>query len=166
MAAAVRPATPSDIPDLARLRWEWRAGEGRPLELDEEAFTAQFGPWLLDHWGTHMPFVAEADDAVVGIAWLSVVERVPGPDRMDRRSGLVQAVYVTPARRDDGTGGALVQALIDEAHRRALDYLAVHPSQRSFSLYRRAGFAEYAGTLELDIAATRTGPGWSEPAAR
>jgi GNAT superfamily N-acetyltransferase len=63
---------------------------------------------------------------------------------------------VAPARRGDGIGESLVNAAVDEARRGGLDYVSVHPSERSVPLYRRVGFRGNARTLEIDL---RTGRG-------
>jgi len=152
---AVRPATATDATDLARLRWEWRANEGRALEMDAAEFQTRFAAWVVDHRDSHRPFVATIDGRVAGIAWLALVDRVPGPDRWERRSAMVQAVYVTPAARGAGIGRALVGALVEAAHELGCDYLTVHPSQRSFPLYQRLGFRAWDGVLELDVHAHR-----------
>lgn len=101
-----------------------------------------------------MAFVADGAGSPtppVGMAWLAIVERVPGPARWRRLSGYVQSTYVSPRHRGRGLGSALIDAVIDEAVRRELDYLAVHPSERSFPLYRRLGFSGAGDVLELDL---------------
>jgi len=155
---SVRPGTADDAGELARLRWEWRAGQGRPLEMDEARFTEAFVPWVVAHLATHVPFVAADDDGLVGMGWIALFDRVPGPDQWTRRSATVQAVYVTPARRGAGIGAAVTQALLDHAAALGCDYVTVHPSQRSFPMYRRLGFATWEGVLELDLHATRMPP--------
>lgn len=153
-AIEVRPATVEDAAALAALRWEWRSGEGRHLELDRADFVGRFGVWMTEH-PAHHPFLAWSGSRPVGMAWLVVIERLPGPDRWTRRSGSVQSVYVTPAERGAGAGAALVRALVGRAAELGLDYLTVHPTPRATSLYRRLGFAVWEGVLELDINATR-----------
>ena len=116
-----------------------------------EAFTSAFEAWVREHRGTHVPFVAVAAGEVVGIAFLAVIVRVPGPARGSRQAGALQSVYVHPERRGAGIGRRLCEAVIDEASRRGLDYLIVHPSERSFPLYRRLGFVGSGSLLELDL---------------
>jgi GNAT superfamily N-acetyltransferase len=91
------------------------------------------------------------------MAWLARIDRVPGPGIWRRVAGTIQSVYVLPDRRGHGLGAALVNAALDTARDRGFDYVSVHPSEPSFSLYRRLGFAESGGVLELDLrrAATR-----------
>jgi N-acetylglutamate synthase-like GNAT family acetyltransferase len=65
---------------------------------------------------------------------------------------MLQSVYVTPASRNAGVGTHLVQFVIDEAKGMSLDYLIVHPSERSFEFYRRLGFRGAEKALELRFA--------------
>jgi GNAT superfamily N-acetyltransferase len=85
------------------------------------------------------------------MAWLAIVERFPGPGVWARLAGNVQSLYVVPEHRGQGIGTELVNAVIHEARVRRLDYLVVHPSERSFPLYQRAGFRAHGGVLELDL---------------
>lgn len=145
-------AGPGDEPTLAALRWEWRAEEGGERGLSRPAFDAQFGEWIGDHRDSHLAWLAGdgAGDAL-GMAWLAIVDRVPGPGVWRRRAGNVQSVYVRPSQRDRGVGARLLDEVISCARELRLDYLTVHPSERSFTLYRRAGFREWKGVLELDL---------------
>jgi GNAT superfamily N-acetyltransferase len=148
----VRPADLADeaeLAALARLRWEWRVGAGEEPEVDEPAFAAVFAAWLRDHVGSHRAHVAVVHGEIVGMAWLAVVERVPGPSSWPRLSGYVQSTYVTPAHRNAGIGAQIIQAVIADAQANGLDYLAVHPSEPSMDFYARLGFAPYARSLEL-----------------
>jgi len=154
----VRAGTAADGSELARLRWEWRSNLGRALELSEGDFTERFRYWVEAHPDTHLSFVAENDGSIVGMAWLAVLERVPGPDQWTRLSGILQSVFVAPDHRNGGIGAALVEAVIERARTIGVDYLTVHPSDLSFPLYRRLGFREWDGVLELDIGRPRMPP--------
>lgn len=145
----VRAATTADGPDQARLRWDWRLAEGEQPPSTIEAFTTDFVAWLDGHRASHPGFVADVGGRVVGIAFLAVVERVPGPGVWARRSGYVQSVYVDPTHRGAGLGRALTDAVIAEARARGLQYLSVHPSERSIPMYQRAGFTQDGRTLQL-----------------
>jgi len=90
---------------------------------------------------THVPFVAEVDGTVVGMAWLMLADRVPAPTRRHRRTGDVQAVYVAPEHRDSGVGAVLVGALLAEARELGLEHVTVHSSERAVQFYKRQGFA-------------------------
>jgi GNAT superfamily N-acetyltransferase len=141
---------------LAALRWGWRVDEKGERGGSQQRFTADFVDWMTHH-PSHIPFIAEMDDGdahrngphPVGMAWLAILERIPGPERWRRLSGSLQSVYVLPSHRDRGIGARLVDAALADARDRGLEYLIVHPSEPAFSLYRRAGFAETPKLLEL-----------------
>ena len=145
----VRRATAADAPALARMRWDWRVDHGEVPDVDAATYERDLAAWCAAHQDSHLGFVVELDGTVVGMAWLAIVERVPGPGSWLRLSGYLQSVYVEPEHRNVGVGAVLVGALIDEARARGLDYLAVHPSEASMDLYGRLGFAPYGRALEL-----------------
>jgi GNAT superfamily N-acetyltransferase len=147
----VRTGGPADAGALADLRFAWRAGERGEQGLDESRFAEALTTWMDEHRSTHLPSLAVRDGrpVPVGMAWLAIVDRVPGPGRFLRRSGNVQSLYVVPAERGNGVGTALMEALLAESRRLGLDYLTAHPSQRALPLYRRLGFAETDQILEL-----------------
>jgi GNAT superfamily N-acetyltransferase len=90
-----------------------------------------YADWVAAHAGTHLPFVAEADGAVVGCAWLHVGERVPARGSLDRRYGDVQSVQVRPEYRNRGIGSALIGAILAEARPRGLVHVTVHSGRLS-----------------------------------
>jgi GNAT superfamily N-acetyltransferase len=149
MPVIVRPADVRDAGELAALRWRWRVEERGETGLEHLEFERQFAAWMADHPDTHRAWLAESADSAVGMAWLAVIERVPGPQRWRRLSGFLQSVYVAPESRGAGVGRRLIDAAVEAARSMGLDYLSVHPSEKSFPLYRRAGFAGYPGVLEL-----------------
>ena len=156
-AAAVRRASVDsdhDVRALAELRFVWRHDEeGEQGELD--SFGPAFTEWCAARAGTHVAFLGEVDGRVVGMAWLGILTRIPGPERFRRLSGIVQSVYVRPEARGHGLGGALVDAVVAYARQRGLDYLAVHPSELSYPVYERAGFAPTRSVLELGLTEPR-----------
>ena len=149
MELSVRCANLSDAAALALLRWRWRSKERGEAGLSADEFVDAFADWMSEHSASHLAWIAEAEEAPVGMAWLAVIHRIPGPGQWLRLSGNLQSVYVVPERRGSGAGERLVRAVVDRARGLGLEYISVHPSERSFSLYRRLGFEESSGVLEL-----------------
>lgn len=137
--ASARRGSPSDAHELARLRWIWRAVERNEVG-DPDRFRVEFATWISEHEGTHVPYLVDVGGSAVGMAWLGIIERIPGPEIWKRLSGHIQSVYVTAEHRDRGLGSLLIGELIEGARREGVDYLFVHPSPRSFPFYRRLGF--------------------------
>src|SRR5205814_6410257 len=140
MPVNVRKATTADAVALARLRWRWGVSERGQPSTDQAAFLELFSAWVSEHRSTHIAFLAEVDDQVVGMAWLLVADRVPSAAHRRRRFGDVQSVYVIPDLRDGGIGGQLLDAVLAEARSRGLDHVTVHSSARAVPLYQRLGF--------------------------
>ncbi len=149
MTSRVRRAELADAEELARLRWQWRVEERGETGLAWEDFRTRFAQWWLARADRHLAFLAEVDGVAAGTMWLAIIDRVPGPGRWERRAGLVQNAYVVPELRDKGVGTALLTALLAEAAQLGLDYLGVHPSERSYGFYRRGGFTDSSKVLEL-----------------
>jgi GNAT superfamily N-acetyltransferase len=131
------------------LRYVWRVEERGERGLGAAQFETQLGEWLHRHRDTHLGYLAMEEEVAVGCAWLCVIDRIPGPGTFIRRSGALQSVYVTPTRRNAGVGSSLVRFVVSEARAMTLDYLGVHPSERSFTFYRRLGFDGADRALEL-----------------
>lgn len=96
-----------------------------------------------------VPFLASRGVMPIGMTWLALVERVPGPGRFVQRSAYIQSTYVVADERSAGVGTQLVSPAPDHATQLRLDCVAVHPSDRAFSLYRRLGFEDSGRVLEL-----------------
>jgi GNAT superfamily N-acetyltransferase len=151
--ALARRAGPSDVDALVGLRWTWRAVE-RGEEGDLDRFRADFAVWVRERRSSHVPFLVEVDGDAVGMAWLAILERVPGPEKWTRLSGFLQSVYVVSEHRNGGLGSLLIEALIEGARREGLEYLSVHPSPRSFPFYRRLGFTGEGSLLFLGLSSS------------
>lgn len=147
----VRRATPVDAAAVAELRWLWRTGERGETGPQRDDFIESFTTWVVEHLDSHIPLVAICGHRHVGMAFLAIVERVPGIREWTRLSGHIQSAFVLPEYRGGGIGLQLVEGIIAEARQLHLEYLAVHPSTRSIPLYRRIGFADGGGVLELRL---------------
>lgn len=158
----------SDVAGLAMLRYTWRVGErGEPGDPGDPAeFAAAFGTWWDENARTHLAWLAERGGEPVGMAWLALVHRVPGPERFRRVSGIVQSVYVLPNERGAGAAARLVEAVVALARAERLGYLTVHPSDLSYPLYERAGFTASGGVLELGLSEARRAAGYAAPSGQ
>ena len=153
-AATIRRAAIADTGALARLRWIWRTGERGEVGLSQVEFETVLELWWGPREQTHVAYIAERDGDAVGMAWLAVFDRIPQPRDVERVAGNVQSVFVLEAFRNQGIGGALVEAVIAHARARGVGYLMVHPSQRAYPLYARLGFTATRQLLHMDLAET------------
>ncbi|MFC4591904.1 GNAT family N-acetyltransferase [Sphaerisporangium corydalis] len=152
----IRRAEISDVRALAELRWRFKTeDEDAGIPQDEAEFVAGCQEWLRARIaGPWRAWLAEGDGRPCGHVFLCLVEKVPSPYPGPDMLGYVTNFYVTPERRDQGIGGALMTALNRYAHDHDLDTLIVWPSHRSAPLYRRHGYDSPTELLELPIAPT------------
>jgi GNAT superfamily N-acetyltransferase len=135
---------------LARLRYEFRGGMARPGETEAQ-FVERCAAWIarrLGDNGTWRCWVATGDDAILGTAWLQLVEKLPNPAGEPEWHGYVTSLYVRPEHRGGGLGSALLDACIRHAQARAVDALILWPTPASRRLYLRHGFAVREDLLE------------------
>ena len=147
----IRPAEPAELGAVAELRWQWiLEGGGQPVTAREE-FVRHFVDWAAEHSGSHRCMVVVRDGAVIGMAWLAVVQRVPTPSALHRASGDLQCVYVISGERDSGVGGRLVEAVLGRARELGLERVTVHSSPRAIPAYARRGFATSPRLLHTHV---------------
>jgi|GEM_PF-575118 len=144
----VRHATSDDLIAVADLRYAWQVDEWNRPGMDREAFRSHFAAWISSHTEANQCFVAEVTQSVVAFGFLCTVDGPPSPAEPARTSGILQSIFVTPAHRSSGVGGALVSAMIAEAEAQHFRYLTLHPSAASVTFYERLGFAAGANVLE------------------
>jgi GNAT superfamily N-acetyltransferase len=141
--ATIREATPEDIPELARPRWDIKVelGDVNPV-MEFEPFARRFTAFAAEALAdpSWRAFVAEAGGHLVGNLWIQLVPKVPAPSVESEAFGYITNVYVEPALRDGGLGGALLEAATEWALQRPVEFVVTWPSDRSRPFYDRAGF--------------------------
>ncbi|MEU6553527.1 GNAT family N-acetyltransferase [Streptomyces sp. NPDC046915] len=136
----IRPAEPGELTAVAGLRWQWLSENGGEPSTGREEFVRHFARWARENAASHRCVVLLRGEAVIGMAWLAVLPRVPAPHALERASGDLQCVYVVPGERDDGLGGRLIDAVLDRARELGLERVTVHSSPRAIPAYARHGF--------------------------
>ncbi len=153
----LRPATPGDADELARLRWAFRVEHGTRVSRTFDAFLEEFRAFAEGALADGAPWrawVAEGEGRLVGCIWLQLVEKVPHPSRRrwERPIVYVTNVYVEPGLRDAGLGRRLLDAAMTFARDHPAAEAVVWPTPRSVSFYRRAGFGTESAPLGIDLA--------------
>ena len=141
----VREAAREDGPELARLRWEFRAEDQPGRSLPE--FILQFETWFQEALASRSWTVAVADSGsglLQGCMYLHSIHKVPVPGGVHRFWGYVTNAYVAPEHRGKGIGRKLLDHLVDAARARGFEFLIVWPSRQSVEFYQRAGFRSAA----------------------
>lgn len=148
----VRPARDEDLGAVAGLRWRWALENGGTPVTTRDEFVRRFAQWARENAPSHHCLVLVRDEAVIGMAWLAVVRRVPSPGALERASGDVQCVYVVPKERNSGLGGRIVDEVVALAHRLGLERVTVHSSDRAVPAYVRHGFAVSPRLMQVGTA--------------
>jgi GNAT superfamily N-acetyltransferase len=139
----IRRAGPADVPELARLRYEFRS-ELYPAVEEETPFLERFTNWMkprLAPGGAWRCWVAISGGRLVGTLWLGLIEKLPNPAGHLERHAYVSSVYVVPELRNSGIGSALLTTCLDECRAKDVDSVLLWPTSRSRALYERHGFA-------------------------
>jgi GNAT superfamily N-acetyltransferase len=148
-AIGIRAATPADAPELARLRYMFRSHHAPPSE-PEAAFVTRAERWFATRLALPLwrGWVACAAEAIVGHAFLQLIEKIPNPAVEAEQIGYITNVFVLPMYRGAGVGGQLLTALLAACPPERVDTLILWPTDRSRPLYLRAGFAPPITLLE------------------
>jgi GNAT superfamily N-acetyltransferase len=147
----IRGATPDDAPRLAELRWEFRSSKATPVET-RAAFVARCAEWMRDGLasGAWQAWVAVDDRALVGQVWAHRIPKVPNPAREREYNLYISNMFVAPAARG-GIGSRLLDAALEFARAQRVDRVILWPSDRSRTMYLRAGFAPRDHLFELAL---------------
>jgi GNAT superfamily N-acetyltransferase len=150
MTPAVREARVRDCLELARLRYEFRSDIAHPGEPEAE-FVERCAGWMarrLEAAGPWRCWVVHRGGAIVGTAWLQLVEKLPNPVAEPEWHGYVSSLYVRPEYRGAGLGSALLGACLHECDTQSVDAVILWPTPASRGLYLRHGFADRDDLLE------------------
>jgi GNAT superfamily N-acetyltransferase len=161
--ATIRPGERRDVPALARLRYEFRAGHDAPIESEAE-FLARCAEWMearLAPGGSWSCWLAEEAGRAVGTIWLQRIEKLPNPVAEAESHGYVSSLYVVPSSRGAGLGSRLLGVCLEACQAEGMDAVILWPTPRSRSLYRRHGFA-----VREDLLVLRLGPSPGDAAPR
>lgn len=139
---SIRHATDNELGVLAALRWQWAVEEnGRTPATPREEFIEGFVNWSREHAASHHWIIAVRGHAIIGMACLATVSRVPHPQvPSGRASGDLQSVYVVPSERNTGLGSQILAAVSCRSSQLGLERVTVHSSPGAVSAYERAGF--------------------------
>jgi GNAT superfamily N-acetyltransferase len=147
----IRHAEPADGPELARLRWQLKNEEAQ-AGLGYARFKKAFLTWWAEAatagW---LVVVAERDGQLVGNAWLFTVPKVPAPHDPRATMAYLTNVYVDADLRDQGVGSRLLAAARSAAEKAGHEMVVTWPSERSVTLYQRAGYVLSRDARELAL---------------
>ncbi|WP_051943054.1 GNAT family N-acetyltransferase [Streptacidiphilus rugosus] len=136
----ISQANVDDVADLAQLLWLDTHKE-EPDQRSVDAFAVELAQWWAANRHSHLAFVARLlRPEIVGMAWVALVPRVPRPGASSRLSADIQSVFVTPEKRGQGIGSALVGAAAEHATCLGAARVTVHSGRTAVPVYERLGF--------------------------
>ena len=150
----IRRAGANDVPELARLRWEFTAELHPGLAVEaRQAFDRRFAQSVdaflaEDRWTI---WVAEASGRLVGTLWVERVDKVPRPYPRPEHWGYITNVYVVPSHRNAGVGGRILEAAVEAARTDGWEQLLLWQSEASGRFYARSGFRPDVDLLALHV---------------
>lgn len=146
----LRKASCSDIPMLCKARKKQLIDEGLSADANIDAeLTAYFEKTLAD--GTLIEWLVEEDGQVVATDGLALMPFPPTYTNPAGTRGYVTNMYTAPSYRGRGLATQLMGKLFDEAKALGIKKLLLHGSEMGRPVYRRQGFQDKEGWMELDL---------------
>src|SRR5262245_48258345 len=119
----IRLATPEDAGNLARLRYEFRAGQDPATEAESE-FLERCRDWMAARITTESQWrcwVVEGAGKLVGAIWLQLIEKIPNPGAEAEKHGYISNFYVEPSHRAGGLGSRLIDICVSFCEKESVD---------------------------------------------
>lgn len=139
-----RMAVPSDFPQLAQMRWDFRVelDPGRiPPEMREGFLQSmmEFLPeaYASGKWGI---WLAEEDGVVISHVYIQRIRKVPRPFREQLEWGYLTNMFTYPEYRGRGIGAELLRQAVDWGRSIGLEMIILWPAKGREEFYIRGGF--------------------------
>jgi GNAT superfamily N-acetyltransferase len=134
----IRRAEHADLAAIVRLRREWT--QEQDGDIADPGYEENLAAWFAREWSGRVMWLAEEGGRPVGMMNLAIYERMPRPGRALSRWGYLGNVFVLAAYRNRGIGSHLVSAALAYADENGFARVVLSPTERSITLYERAGF--------------------------
>lgn len=142
--ASIRPATPGDIPVLARHRREMFRAMGYVEESALAAMEAAFAGWVRSRLesGEYLGWLAvDGTGQPVAGAGLWLMDWPPHMVGQGSPRANILNVWVEPEWRRRGLARRLMETVLDACRARGIRAVVLHASQEGRPLYESLGFA-------------------------
>ena len=165
----IRIASPSDAPDLAKLRYGLRSRGKLAMSTDrsqeklqnlakesvsetpsnprydlesETEFLERCTDWMCKalQQSHWRCWVAEQNGSLIGALWLQVIEKIPNPSAESESYGYITNFFVNEEARRQGIGSAVLEETLKWCREHAFHTVILWPTEKSRSLYVRYGF--------------------------
>jgi GNAT superfamily N-acetyltransferase len=147
----IREASLNDVPELARLRWDFCGGNLTRHDLQK--FTAGFHAFITER--LHDPgwtiIVGEGGENLVGMVYLQKILRLPRPDGRSKSFAYVSNLHVDRHFRGHGLRRGLVEQAMEWAREQRISALLVGAGEQNPQVYERLGFRRLGQHLQLGL---------------
>ena len=139
----IRKATVNDINLLIKLRIDYLIYDRGCLSPNEEAAIKK---QLEKYFAKHIPdnsfigMLAEIDNTVVSVAYLSISEKPANPSFITGMTGTLLNVLTYPEHRNKGFATKVIQRIIEEAEQYGLSSIDLSATSSGKPLYEKLGF--------------------------
>ena len=140
----IRKATMADIDLLIKLRMDFIADSSMPSI--EENVRTQIGSQLADYYaehiedGTFIAVLAETENTVACVAFLTVTQMPANPYTITGRLGTVLNVFTYPACRRQGIATKVMKRILQEAKKAKVSLVRLSATKAGQPLYESLGF--------------------------
>ena len=150
----IRQAKKEDIPQLAKLRWNFQREEENEKPVLEESKFLELCSAFLEKGlsnGNWVYWMAEENSVIVAHTFVNIISTIPNPSIINDRYGYLTNTYTKPEYRNQNIGTSILKQIKQWAKEEHLELLVVWPSEKSIKFYQRAGFSTNNDIMELKL---------------
>ncbi|HVR97338.1 MAG TPA: GNAT family N-acetyltransferase [Thermoanaerobaculia bacterium] len=147
MSATIRLATKQDLPAILRLYAQPGLDDGEMLPLDEAARLFA----RIESYPDYHLYVAETGGEVVGTFALLILENL---SHLGARSGLVEAVAVSPEQQGQGIGRLMMEHALERCRTAGCYKMALSSNlkrEQAHAFYDSLGFERHGYSFRMDL---------------
>jgi len=150
MKIIYRKAQKTDIPQLAKMRWDFQlvgreSCKDTEKEFDkscEEFFEEQFDS------GSWVHFLAEVNNEIIAHVSLQIIKNIPVPGTLKNYWGYLTNAYTKKEFRKKGIGTNLVKQSLEWADANDLKKIVLWPREASINIYKDLRFSQKSEIME------------------
>lgn len=146
-----RLATVDDVAEVVRLRRALFDSLGESDPGWEGACAAVLERAMAEGWMI-VAVVDDPDGGLAAVGSAEIQQRLPGPTKPSGLLGHIGTMSTDPGWRGRGCATAVLERLLAELQARGVERIELHATPMAEGLYRRAGFVDRPGGVELRFA--------------
>ena len=151
MSPIPRVATTDDIAEIVRLRRVLFESLGETDPGWEASCAAVLEKAMAEGWMIVAVIDVPCGAGLAAVGTAEVQQRLPGPSNPSGLLGYIGTMATDPVFRGQGMATAVLGLLLAELRARDVDRIELHATPVAEALYRRAGFGDRPGGVELRL---------------